>query len=97
MFYLDEISIKECYKNGEQHTTCTIPAHYNLDRYQSPHIKNATYVRTFRCTLGKSIRRGQKEERDDELTGLRPKEVPLAEEPQRGIGLCGQLTRKDRE
>lgn len=42
MFYLDQISIEECSKNGEQHTACTIPANYNLDRYQSPYIYSAT-------------------------------------------------------
>lgn len=42
MFYLDEISIEECSKNGEQHTTCTIPANYNLNRYQSLYINSAT-------------------------------------------------------
>jgi hypothetical protein len=45
MFYLDEVSIEECSKNGELHTACTVPTNYNLDRYQSPIHQYASIAR----------------------------------------------------
>ena len=47
MFYLDEISIEENSKNGEQHTACTIPANYNLDRHQSTLVNSGTVCAPF--------------------------------------------------
>lgn len=62
----------------------------------SPHTYIARQCTHLSLYLGQEHQTKSNEEREDELTGLRPKEVPLAEEPQRGIGLCWQLTTRDR-
>ena len=55
----------------------------------SPHTSIARQCAHLSLYLGRQKNQTRsKEEGEHELTGLRPKVVPLAEEPQSGIGLC---------